>query len=227
MPVVKIVGGHGRVALLIAQCLAKIPGMEVTSLFRNPEQAEAVKATGAIPVVFDVGSATVADFAEAFKGADFVIWSAGAGGKGAPSRTYAVDRDAAIRSMQASRQVGGVKRYIMVSYLGSKNAPQLDPSHLLFHYGQAKHAADEYLKGRSGLKYTIVSPGHLSDGPPSGRLDFTAKPQTAKDRTASRGNVAQLISDIVSDKTALEHTLDKDVEILDGNTPILEGLQHF
>lgn len=227
MPVVKIVGGHGRVALLLAAELAKKPGYDTTSLFRNAEQTDEVAATGARPHVFDVESATVADFVDVFRGADFVVWSAGAGGKGAPARTYAIDRDAAIRSMQAARQVVGIKRYVMVSYLGSDTAPQLDPSHPLFHYGQAKHAADRYLKEQSGLNYTIVSPGHLSDKPPSGKLDFQAKPQNARDRSASRANVAELIAAIITDETALEHTLDKEVEILDGETPILDGLHHI
>ncbi|GMM51001.1 hypothetical protein DASB73_019590 [Starmerella bacillaris] len=225
MTVTVILGGHGRVGLLIAKELSKKEDNEVVSIFRNPDQTAEVAATGAIPKIMNIESATVADFVEVFKGADFIVWTAGAGGKGAPSRTYAIDRDAAIRSMQAARQVIGIKRYVMISYLGSANAPQLDPTHPLYHYGQAKHAADKYLIEFSGLNYTIVNPGHLSDDAASKKLEFHAKPFNAKDRTASRENVALLVTDLITDEKALNHTLGKEVEILDGDTPILEGLR--
>src|SRR3712207_4600201 len=111
---IAIIGGHGKVALRLSTLLAD-EGHSVTSFIRNPEHAADVEQTGATPSVLDVENSTTAALAEALEGHDAVVWSAGAGG-GNPARTYAVDRDAAIRSMDAAAQAG-VDRYVMVSYL--------------------------------------------------------------------------------------------------------------
>ncbi|MFP3548561.1 NAD(P)H-binding protein, partial [Rhizobium sp. SIMBA_035] len=76
-----------------------------------------VTETGASAQVLDVENSTTAELAQGMKDHDAVVWSAGAGG-GNPDRTYAVDRDAAIRSMDAAAEAG-VARYVMVSYIGS------------------------------------------------------------------------------------------------------------
>ena len=112
-----IVGGHGKVALLLAPILAA-RGDEVISLIRDPGQSADVARTGAAPLALSVETASTAELVSAFDGADAVVWSAGAGGKGGPGRTDAVDRVAAIRSMEAALQAG-VPRYVMVSWNGS------------------------------------------------------------------------------------------------------------
>ena len=112
-----IVGGHGKVALLLAPILAA-RGDEVVSLIRDPGQSADVARTGAAPLALSVETASTAELVSAFDGADAVVWSAGAGGKGGPGRTDAVDRVAAIRSMEATLQAG-VPRYVMVSWNGS------------------------------------------------------------------------------------------------------------
>ncbi|MGV7904346.1 NAD(P)H-binding protein, partial [Mycobacterium kansasii] len=80
-------------------------GDAVTSWIRNPEHAADVATTGAKPLVLDVEHASREEIAAALAGADAVVFSAGAGG-GNPDRTYAVDRDAAIRSVQAAEAAG-------------------------------------------------------------------------------------------------------------------------
>ena len=82
---IAIIGGHGKVALELSRILAK-DGHQVTSFIRNPEHRQDVTATGATPVVLDVEHSTTAEIAEALRGHDAVIWSAGAGG-GIPERT--------------------------------------------------------------------------------------------------------------------------------------------
>ena len=155
---VTIIGGHGKIALLAARILAG-RGDEVTSIIRNPEHVPDVAATGALALVLDVEEAATTELAEAFAGADAIVWSAGAGG-GNPDRTYAVDRDAAIRSMNAA-ELAGTKRYVMVSFLTADTeylVPLDDP---FYPYMAAKIAADEHLRA-SALDYTILGPGALT-----------------------------------------------------------------
>src|SRR3954462_15152016 len=164
---VTIIGGHGKVALLAAPLLVA-DGHDVTSVVRNPEHVADVEATGATAAVLDVEHASTEEIAELVRGRDVVVWSAGAGG-GNPQRTYAVDRDAAIRSMDAAAQAG-VGRYVMVSYFGAGKDHGVPESNSFFAYAEAKAAADEYLRG-TDLAWTILGPGALTDKPGTGRID--------------------------------------------------------
>ena len=128
-------------------------GDEVTALIRNPDHAADVRDSGANPV-FDVEAAKESAFVDVSSGTT-QSWSAGAGG-GNPSRTYAVDRDAAIRSMEAALEAG-VRRYVMVSYFGARpdhGVPEGDSFHP---YAEAKAAADAFLLD-SDLDWTILGP---------------------------------------------------------------------
>ncbi|PJI93664.1 SDR family oxidoreductase [Luteimicrobium subarcticum] len=162
-----IVGGHGKVALLLEPLLVA-RGDSVRALIRNPDHAEEVRALGAEPVLADVENLLTPELADLFHGADAIVWSAGAGG-GSADRTYAVDRDAAVRTIDAAEQAG-VGRYVMVSYLGAGPDHGVDPDDAFYAYAEAKAAADQHLR-RSELAWTIVAPGTLTLDPGTGRIE--------------------------------------------------------
>jgi uncharacterized protein YbjT (DUF2867 family) len=164
---VAIVGGHGKVALHLARLLSD-GGDHVTSLFRNPDHTDDVAGTGATPVVADVEHLGVAALAGLLEGHDAVVWSAGAGG-GDPDRTYAVDRDAAIRSMDAAARAG-VARYVMVSFLGAGPDHGVPADSSFFAYAEAKAAADGHLQATE-LAWTILRPSRLTTDPATGRIE--------------------------------------------------------
>lgn len=112
MATITIIGGHGKVALRLARLLSD-RGDEVSSWVRNPDHVPDVEATGAAAVLADVESMNLDALTQQLFGASAVVWAAGAGG-GTADRTYAVDRDAAIRSMDAA-ETAEVGRYVMVS----------------------------------------------------------------------------------------------------------------
>ena len=161
-----LIGGHGKVALRLERLLAD-RGDEVEAVIRNPDHAPDVAVTGATAVVADIETLDVDGFAELFRGRDAIVWSAGAGG-GNPARTYAVDRDAAIRSMTGAQQAG-VRRYVMVSYFGSPDHT-VPESHSFHAYAEAKAAADEHL-ATTALDWTILGPSTLTDGEATGSID--------------------------------------------------------
>ena len=66
---VAIIGGHGKTALRRARILSE-RGDEVTSIIRNPEHAEDVADTGAVPVVADVETLDTTGIATAISGHD-------------------------------------------------------------------------------------------------------------------------------------------------------------
>ncbi|VXB70520.1 Putative NADH-flavin reductase [Arthrobacter sp. 9AX] len=212
---IAIIGGHGKVALHLSTLLAE-EGHNVTSFIRNPDHAADVAETGATPSVLDVEQSTTAALAEALQGHDAVVWSAGAGG-GNPERTYAVDRDAAIRSMDAAAQAG-VSRYVMVSYLGARKDHGVPGDHSFFAYAEAKAAADEYLRG-TDLAWTILGPGTLTEKPGTGMV--TVDPDPAGERATSRGNTAIVAAAVLD----LPGTAGKTIEFCDGSLPVAAALE--
>ncbi|KPN18710.1 MULTISPECIES: SDR family oxidoreductase [Arthrobacter] len=209
---VAIIGGHGKVALQLAKDLAA-NGHEVSSLFRNPDHVEEVAATGAAPIVADLEKLDTPELAERLSGHDAVVWSAGAGG-GSPERTYAVDRDAAIRSMEAAEQAG-VRRYVMVSYMGAGKDHGVDPDNGFYAYAEAKAAADDHLR-RSGLDWTILGPSALTDDPGTGRISVGG----GQDGSVSRTDVAAVAAEVLEQPG----TVGQFIEFINGDTPIRDAV---
>lgn len=187
---ITLIGGHGKVALQALPFIAGDAVYDVDAVIRDPAQAEEIHETGAEPVVADIQGLDAAGWDRLLEETDAVIWSAGAGG-GSPERTWAVDRDAAIASIDAAvRQ--GVRRYVMVSYFGAGPDHGVPQDDAFYPYAQAKTEADAHLE-RSGLNWTILRPSRLTDDEPSGAIDVHASAPAA----VSRGNVAAVIAEVV------------------------------
>ena len=167
--------------------------------------------------MLDVENSTTAELAAALGDHDAVVWSAGAGG-GNPERTYAVDRDAAIRSMDAAVQ-SGVRRYVMVSYLGAGPDHGVPEDNPFFHYAEAKAAADSYLRG-TGLDWTILCPGALTVGPGTGLIDVNPDGSWQGTDTA-RANVALVAAAVLELPAAVGRT----IGFRDGGLPIAAALE--
>lgn len=210
---IAIIGGHGKVALRLARLLSQ-HGDEVTSVIRKPEQTTDVEAAGATAKVADVENLDLAGLTELLDGLDAVVWAAGAGG-GDPKRTYAVDRDAAIRSMDAAAEAG-VQRYVMVSYFGAGPDHGVAEDDAFFPYADAKSAADAYLQDTT-RDWTILRPSMLTDEAGTGRI--AVAPEATGDRV-SRDNVAAVAAAALHDNRAIGRV----VEFDDGDTPIEDAL---
>ena len=211
---VTIIGGHGKVALRAARILSAA-GAEVYSVIRNPDHADDVREAGANPVVADVETLDVEGLREVLRGSGSVVFAAGAGG-GSPDRTYAVDRDAAIRSIDAAA-AEGVERYVMVSYDGAgpdHGVPEDDSFHP---YAEAKAAADAHLRD-SELDWTILGPGMLTDEP--GGESIGVGGDKREDRATSRDVVAAVAAAVLRRPDTVRRT----IEFSDGDTPIGEAL---
>ena len=208
-----IVGGHGKIALSLAALLSGA-GHHVHSVVRNADHEVDVGASGAMPVIADIEALSAEELSEVFTGNDVVVFAAGAGG-GSPERTVAVDRDAAIRTMDAAAHAG-VDRYIMVSYRGASLDHGVPEDNAFFAYAEAKAAADDHLR-KSPLNYTIVGPGSLSSEAASGKISVG---DAATAEHASRDNVARVIAAVIDSDNTIGHT----IEFMDGSTPIAEAI---
>lgn len=209
---ITLIGGHGKVAQLAEPLLVEA-GHEVRAVIRNPDQVADIEATGAGAVVIDIQRLDEEGWKDLIADSDAVVWTAGAGG-GDPERTYAVDRDGAIASMDAAARAGA-RRYIMVSYFGAGPDHGVDPDNGFFAYAESKAAADEHLRG-TDLDWTILGPSGLTMEEPSGRIDVEAEESS----TVSRANVAQVIAAVID----RPETFGRFVQFNDGETPIPEAV---
>lgn len=213
---IAILGGHGKVALHLARLLSD-EGHDVTSVFRNPEHRDEVARTGAVPVVADLEQLDTEDMKALLAGHHAVVWSAGAGG-GNPRRTIAVDREAAIRSMDAAA-AARVQRYVMISYFGARIDHGLPEDHPLYTYAEAKAAADEYLQ-RTSLQWTILGPSSLTNDSPTGLIDVGDQLASA---TVPRQDVAAVASAVL----AMPETAGYFIPFNIGRVPIQNALREF
>jgi uncharacterized protein YbjT (DUF2867 family) len=208
-----VIGGHGKIALLLERLLAE-RGDTVTAVIRDTAQVAEVEAAGAVALVADVESADTARLATLMHGHDAVVWSAGAGG-GDPARTRAVDRDAAIRSMDAAASAG-IRRYVMVSYFGARPDHGVSPDNSFYEYAEAKAAADAHLR-ESTLDWTILAPSALTLDAPTGRIDTAA--------TAS-GSVARAdVASVVAAVLANDDTVGRTIRFNTGSVPIADAIR--
>lgn len=211
---IAVIGGHGKVARLLLPLLTGA-GHEVTAVIRNPGHAADITRPGVTPLVADVERLDVAELAGHLAGHGAVIWSAGAGG-GDPARTYAVDRDAAIRSMTAAAEAA-VPRYLMVSYFGAGPDHGVPEDNPFFPYAEAKAAADAHLAG-TGLSWTILGPSRLVDAPASGLIETDA--QGAVPGEVSRADVAAVVLATLHSPA----TIGRNIRFNSGSTPIPAAL---
>jgi nucleoside-diphosphate-sugar epimerase len=168
---VAIAGGHGQIALRLAERLSE-RGEAVVSLIRNPDHADDVRARGGQPVLCDLERAAVAEVANAITGASAVVFAAGAGPGSGAERKLTMDRDGALKLLRAAEQVGA-PRYLMISSVGAENPP--DGDDVFSVYLRAKAEADAAVQA-SDREWTIVRPGHLTDAPGGGRVRIEMEP---------------------------------------------------
>jgi len=207
-----LIGGHGKIALLLEPLLVEA-GHHVTAVIRNADHEADVAATGATPLVADIETFDLDQFTNLVSGNDVVIWSAGAGG-GSPKRTYAVDRDAAIRSIDAAA-AAGVPRYLMVSYFGAGPDHGVAEDDPFFAYAEAKAAADAHLRA-SGLDWTILAPSTLTLDDGTGRIDVDADAS----RSVARADVAAVIAASLAEPRTVRRT----IRFTGGGVPIAEAV---
>lgn len=210
---VVIAGGHGQIALLLEESLAR-GGDEPVGIVRNPAHVPDLEAVGARAVVLDLEEATVDDVAATLAGADAVVFAAGGGPGSGAARKETVDRGAAILLADAA-ELSGVRRYLMVSAMGTDQA---DPTSddVFQAYLRAKAAADADLRRRD-LDWTIVQPGGLTDEPGTGHvtLDPAAEP-----KRVPRADVAAVLAAALRQPA----TIRQQFTLLAGPTPVEDAL---
>jgi uncharacterized protein YbjT (DUF2867 family) len=209
---VVIAGGHGKIARRLARLLAA-RGDRVRGLIRNPEHEADLRDDGSEPVVCDLESATDAEVAAAVSGADAVVFAAGAGPGSGSERKLTMDRDGAIKLLEAARSAD-VPRYVIVSSVGAESPPAGDDTFSV--YLRAKAEADRALT-ESDRDWTVVRPGMLQDTPGDDRVRIQTDPIRAE---VSRDDVAAVLAAVLGEPRSVGRIL----YVVGGDEPIDEAL---
>src|SRR3954462_401408 len=214
---VVVAGAHGQVARRLGRLLSA-RGNTVVGIVRNPDHRADLESDGVEPVVLDLEQATIDEVAEVLRGADAVVFAAGAGPGSGAERKHTVDRNAALLLADAAERAG-VRPYLLVSSMGVEQArtgtpPGMDP--VFATYLQAKLAADGRSLPRAALATTIVRPGRLTDEPGTGRVTLAHGVQRGD---VPRDDVAAVLLALLdAGKTG------EVVELVAGDTPITEAV---
>jgi uncharacterized protein YbjT (DUF2867 family) len=211
---VLIAGAHGKTARRLTRMLVE-DGHEVRGLVRKEEQTDDVEADGAEPVLVDLEAEEVeGGIGEAVEGCDAIVFAAGAGPGSGDERKETMDYGGAAKLVEAA-EMHGVRRYLMLSAMGAAD-PEAG-SEPMRPYLRAKARADERLQD-SGLDYTIIRPGGLTEDEGTGAIQAAAK--LGRRGEIPREDVARTFAAALED----ENTFHKTFEILSGDTPIPEAL---
>jgi uncharacterized protein YbjT (DUF2867 family) len=209
---VVIAGGHGKIALRLERLLAE-RGDRVRALIRNPGHSGEVEAAGAEPVVCDLEAEE--DLSGYVKGADAVVFAAGAGPGSGPERKRTVDFGAAAKLIEACNDAG-VRRYLIVSSIGAHD-PKSGPESMR-PYLEAKADADRALMA-SELDWTVVRPGSLTDEDGTGLVTVTTDMSVRG--PVPREDVAAVLAACLQDR----ETVGKAFVLVAGDTPVDEALK--
>jgi uncharacterized protein YbjT (DUF2867 family) len=208
---VVVAGGHGKIGRRLLRLLAE-RGHRARGLIRNPDHARDLEEVGAEAVVCDIEA--LDDISECCEGADVVVFAAGAGPGSGPERKRTVDYAGAVKLIEAAKK-NGIDRYVIVSAI-SVDRPE-EWSDQMRPYYEAKRDADQAVLD-SGLSYTIVRPGGLTDDPGTGLV----KVGTDLDRgVIPRADVAATLLAVLETPT----TIGKTFELVSGDTPIEEAVR--
>jgi nucleoside-diphosphate-sugar epimerase len=208
---VAIAGGHGKIALALGALLAERED-KPWGLIRDPAQEADLHAAGVEPVLCDLEGDD--DVAAAVSGADAVVFAAGAGPGSGAERKRTMDLGGAVKLIDAAL-AAGVRRYLMVSAMGAADPPPAGGD-VFGEYLRAKAEADEALRA-SGLEYTIVRPGGLTDDPGNGGIQVGERLDRGE---IPRADVAAVLLACLDSR----HTIDRSFEVVSGPTPIAEAV---
>ncbi|GEN56564.1 oxidoreductase [Halolactibacillus alkaliphilus] len=214
---VLVIGANGQVGQYVVNQLHETPGVSVRAMVRKEEQQSALLKRGIDAVCVDLEE-EVTSMTHAYKDIDAVIFTAGSGPNTGADKTMTIDLDGAIKTIEAAKQQG-VKRYVMVSSFDTTRAAIQAAPENFKPYVVAKHYADDWLR-RSGLDYTIIHPGRLTNEPAQGKVTIK---ETIEIGNIPRADVASVLVETVQN----DRLIGREFQVISGDDTVMKGLKNL
>lgn len=212
---IAVVGGHGKVAQLLHTSLVARGHVPVALVRREDYRAE-LEALGAEVRLLDIEQDGAPAFAEAFRGADAVVFAAGGGADGDIERKRTVDLEGSLKSIEGARRAG-ITRFVQVSAIGVDAPLPDDTAGVWRAYVEAKRDADAALRD-SDLAWTIVRPGRLTDDPATGQVALGIDVDGGD---VTRADVADVVAAILDD----DETVGQQCNLVNGSVPVADAVR--
>jgi uncharacterized protein YbjT (DUF2867 family) len=209
-----VVGGHGRTGILVVEQLLK-DKHDVVATIRNPKHMADLVKRGAETVVLDLDDTPFDEWVHAFKGADSVVFAAGSG----TGESSEIDRKGTLRTLRAANKAG-VKRYVSISALGaSTGLSTRSMSDEMKDYYKQKRLGGKAIE-KSGLDYTILEPGGLTDEPGTGKVKLSVA-AIEEDVSIPRADVAAAVAAVLKEPKSVGKTF----QLVSGTTAIATAVK--
>lgn len=203
--VIVVAGATGQVGRLIVNQLVGL-SQNVRAVVRTEEKARKLLAPTATIIIGDVKKPET--LKEAMKGADYVISAVGAGGakKDPVNNPETVDYKGVVNLVDAAK-AAGVKHVILLSSVGVTQ-PDHFLNKMMHNVLQWKLKGENYLRD-SGLPYTIIRPGALSNEPGGKKpIKFVQGDPKGNNGVISRADVTRVIVNAMQDPNAINKTVE-------------------
>ncbi|MFJ7755432.1 SDR family oxidoreductase [Peribacillus muralis] len=208
-----VVGANGQIGKHLVDLLNDSQEHRVRAMIRKEEQRKHFEKNGIESVVVSL-TGSVEEIANAAKGCDAIVFTAGSGGSTGADQTLLIDLDGAVKTIEAAENLG-IDRFIMVSAFQANNRDNWNEA--IKPYYVAKHYADRALL-QSDLLYTIIRPGGLVNEPGTGKVTAAE----GVDRgSISREDVARTILAALAE----ENTYRRSFDLVAGDTAISAALR--
>lgn len=211
---IAVVGGYGQIPRLLHPLLRRA-GHEPVALVRKQEQVDALSAQGVQARLVDLEQADEGDLAAAFEGCQAVVFAAGGGPDGSVERKRTVDLEGSLTSIAGAQQAG-ISRFVQVSAIGVDDPVAPDAPEVWRAYVEAKRDADAALR-QSGLDWTVLRPGHLTDDPATGAVELGERVEPGE---VPRADVAAVVAHVLDTGAGSGHQW----ELVSGRTPVAEAV---
>jgi uncharacterized protein YbjT (DUF2867 family) len=186
------------------------------ALVRTEDYRAELEGLGAEVRLLDLERQDAADFAAAFDGCDAVVFAAGGGPDGNIERKRTVDLEGSLKSIDGALRAG-ISRFVQVSAIGVDDPLPEGTEPVWRAYVEAKRDADAALRD-SGLDWTILRPGRLTDDPATGLV--TLGPDVARGEV-SRADVAAVVAAVLDADRAVGAQWD----LVGGETPVADAVR--
>ncbi|MFW6774963.1 SDR family oxidoreductase [Nocardioides sp. CPCC 205120] len=211
---IAVVGGNGQIARHLHPLLVAA-GHTPVALVRTMAYAPDLEALGAEVRELDIENSTTRSYTDALTGVEAVVFAAGGGPDGKIERKRTVDLGGALGTIAGAREAG-VRRVVQISAIGVDQPVPDDTEPVWKEYVAAKRDADKALRA-SGLDWTIIRPGGLTDDAPTGAVTLASEVERG---TVTRADVAAVVAVCLGDA----RSIGRQWELVNGPTPIAEAV---
>lgn len=212
---VLIVGANGQIGKHLVTFIQDSDTLEARAMIRKQEQASYFETLGAESAFVDL-EGPIEPIARATEGVEAIVFTAGSGPHTGKDKTIMVDLDGAVKTIEAAKMTG-VKRFIMISSFDTRREAILASPPSFAPYVATKYYADEWLRS-SGLDYTIIHPGRLTNDKGSGKITIGYDLEIGD---IPREDVARVIVASLEN----EFTIGKEFQVTSGNSSVYDAIK--